>query len=181
MSTDHTSESKEDANQFREVLNNLDVVLKSELLDEVSADDIKKLRADVKQMLINMETYVEGWRLVDEKDFFGNEPSLALNRLQFIKNIKATKINFEFEILPKIRQIAEETVEKVKQNPPETVDVKRLPPPPSGESWTTQKVLDTAEKFLTQATTAGGVVSKAYKVAQAIALVAGVPLPPLPV
>ena len=177
MGEDYTIAAEKGAEKYREALNSLDLVLSSDLLPEAETVSVSELRLKVRNALVDLNTDVQSLRDIKKKNFYGTDPSFALQERQLIRSIEDAKVRFEFEILPAFRKLARETVEKAKENPPALPDQSRLPAPPQGEGWTAEKLVDASEKFINQAEKASGILAKAYAFAKAVSLLVGVPLP----
>ncbi len=176
MASDYLESSQSDAEEIAKTLQQVDVLLGNEKLNQLY-EGAAELRKNVRKMLVNIKTNLEALGNLEKEDPFKTDPTLANQRYKLIKQIETTKIDFEFDIVPALEKLTRQVVEKSKQNPPEQVDEKALPPPPPGERWTVQKVLDSASQFVEQAARAGAIFTKAYTLAKALGLVLGIPIP----
>jgi hypothetical protein len=176
VASDYLESSQNDAEEIAKTLQQVDMLLGSEKLNQLY-EGAAELRKNVRKMLVNIRTALEALGNLEKEDPFKTDPSLANQRYKLIKNIETAKIDFDFEIVPTLEKLTRQVVENSKQNPPEQVDEQTLPPPPPGERWTVQKVLDTASQFVEQAARAGAIFTKAYTLAKALGLVLGVPIP----
>ena len=176
MTETYMQASRSEAEEIAATLKQLDVLLASDKLGTIYAADATELRRSVRKMLATVNTDVEALANIERNDIFKHDPTLAQHRYQLIKDIETTKIDFEFDIVPALERLTKEVVEQAKQNPA-SVDESTLPPTPSGERWTVEKVLSKAEQFSDQATKAVRFVPKAYTFAKALGLVLGIPVP----
>jgi hypothetical protein len=177
MSNNYLETSQRDAEEMSKTLQHVDNLLASDKLDQLYEGDAAELRRKVKTMLMSVNTRLHELSDLEEKDVFKTNPVFATQRHQLIEGIESAKIDFEFDIVPALEKLTKKVVQNSKENPPEQVDEKALPPPPPGERWTVQKVLDTAAQFVEQAARAGTIVTKAYTLAKALGLVLGIPVP----
>ncbi|GAB4451401.1 MAG: hypothetical protein OHK0041_14180 [Anaerolineales bacterium] len=177
MASDYVESSLGDAEEIAKTLQQVDALLGSDKLNQLYQGDAAELRKNVRKMLVNIKTDLEALSNLEKDDPFKTDPTLANQRYKLIKNIETAKIDFEFEIVPALEKLTRQVVETSKQNPPEQVNEETLPPPPPGEKWTVQKVLDTASQFVEQAARAGAIFTKAYTLAKALGLVLGIPIP----
>lgn len=177
VASDYLESSQRDAEEITKTLQQVDTLLASEKLHQLYQGDAAELRKNVRKMLVNVKTDLEALGNLEKDDPFKTDPTLANQRYKLIKNIETAKIDFEFEIIPALEKLTKQIVETSKQNPPAQVDEKALPPPPAGEKWTVQKVLDTASQFVEQAARAGAIFTKAYTLAKALGLILGIPVP----
>src|SRR5262245_54384196 len=177
MSEEYTESISGDAYMFSDLLKHLDSILASDKLQESQEELAPELRRDVKKMLVNVNTDVANLKEIESSDVFKTDPTLANRRYILIKSIESAKVDFEFDILPKFEKLTKAVVQTAKQNPLASVDESKLPPPPPGEQWTVDKVLDTTDKLIDQAKQAGGMLAKAYSLAKAVGLLIGIPLP----
>lgn len=177
VASEYVESSQGDAEEIAKTLQQVDTLLASEKLHQLYQGDAAELRKNVRKMLVSIRTDLEALDNLEKEDPFKTDPTLANQRYKLIKNIESAKVDFEFEIVPALEKLTRQVVETSKQNPPAQVDEQALPPPPAGEKWTVQKVLDTASQFVEQAARAGAIFTKAYTLAKALGLVLGIPIP----
>lgn len=174
---DYLESTAQEAQEIADTLKQLDTLLASEKLAVLSADDVNNLRRDVRKMLISMSADVESLASLERETVIKTDPSFVSLRHQLIKSVETAKVDFEFNIVPVLQKLTSQAVQQVKENPPETVDESTLPPPPPDEKWTVDKVIDTAEGFVDQASKATGVITKAYTLVKALGMIVGIPIP----
>jgi hypothetical protein len=177
MAEEYTEVSRRNAEQIAATLKQLDMILASDKIATPPTGDITELRGRVRKLLVDINSDLEALANIDRQDVFKTNPVFATQRYQLIRNAETSKIAFEFEILPSLQTLTKRVVEEVKQKAPERADVAALPPHPPGEQWTVQRVVDTAQTFVTQATKAAEVAGKGYALVKALGLLSGVPVP----
>jgi hypothetical protein len=177
MPAKYSDDSQKEVEQIANALKQLDTILASDKISTMYEGDLTQLRASVKELLISIDTNISVLKDLEQRDIFGTNPSLAGDRYALIRRIEENKKDFEFDIVPEIGKLTKQAVQYAKRNPPTSVDESKLPPVPSGEKWTAQKVIDTAEEYLNQAIKAAKIVTKAYAFAKALGILAGIPLP----
>ncbi len=173
MASDYLNSSQAEAKDIAKTLRQVDLLLASNKLRDVYQSDATELRRKVKTMLADINTSLNDLSDLEAKHIFKTNPVFATQRHQLIERIETAKIDFEFDIVPALESLTRQVVENSKQNP--SMLVKN-----PNESWTAQKILDQAGQFVDQAARAGTILIKAYGLAQALGLVLGIPLPPIP-
>lgn len=177
MPTDYKEASRKEAEQIAKTLKQLDTLLETDRLDTVYATDASELRAKVSELLRSFNTSLQNLAEVDRADVFKTDPTLAGRRYVLIGDLEAAKIVFDSEVLPALARLTSRIVEQAKADPPATLDVSALPPAPSGERWTVQRVVDAAERLIEQGTKAVGAATKGYALVKALGLLVGIPIP----
>jgi hypothetical protein len=177
VTSNYQETSEHEAEEIAKTLRQVDTLLASEKLSDVYESDVQKLRGNVRKMLLNISTHIQTLSALEDDVIFKTDPSFANQRHRLINLIETAKIDFEFDIVPALEKLTKQVIANSKQEPPTQVDESKLPPPPAGESWTVQKVLDTAGQFVDQAAHAGTILTKAYTLAKALGLVLGIPVP----
>ena len=177
MSEGFTESSRKEAEQIMATLIQLDKLLASNRLSTVYASEATDLRATVSDLLVRFRTNLENLAEVDRADVFKTDPTLANRRFVLIGNIEAAKTVYETQVLPDLDRMTARVIEQAKAGAPASLDVSGLPPAPSGERWTVQKVVDTAERLLNQGTKAVQVAAKGYAMVKALGLLVGIAIP----
>ncbi|MDR7484382.1 MAG: hypothetical protein QN187_03550 [Armatimonadota bacterium] len=177
MPGDYQEASRKEAEQIRRTLAQLDKLLESDTLHTVYATDASDLRTRVVDVLKRFQTNLTHLGEVDRADIFKTNPIHAETRYRLIENIVAAQIEFETEVVPALNRLTSQVVAHARAHPPASLDVSRLPPPPSGEPWTVQRVVDAAERLVEQGTKAVQVATKAYALVKALGLLIGIPVP----
>lgn len=177
MPEDYKEASRKEAEQIAKTLTQLGKLLESDRLITVYASDASELRAKVSDLLARFRTNLEYLAEVDRADIFKTDPALAPRRYVLIGNIEAAKIAFESEVVPALDRLTSQVVEQARAHPPASLDVSALPPAPSGERWTVQRVVEAAEHLVEQGTKAVQVATKAYVLVKALGLLVGIPVP----
>ncbi len=177
MASGYLEHSQQEAQEIAHALQQIDTLLGSEKLGQVYQGDILEIRRKVRTLLGNIRTDLAALAEVEASDLFKSDPTQANRRYLLIKNIESAKIEFEFDVLPALEKITRQAVENSKINPPQQIDESALPPLPTGEKWSVQKVLDVAEQLVEQAGRAGAIVAKAYPLVKALGLIVGIPIP----
>ncbi|MDR7521521.1 MAG: hypothetical protein QN168_03555 [Armatimonadota bacterium] len=177
MPQDYQQASRKEADQILKTLVQLDTLLASDRLNRVYASDVSDLRARVADVLERFRTNLENLAEVDRADVFKTDPTLATRRYVLIGNIEASKVVFETEIVPALDRLTSQVVEQARTHPPATLDTSALPPPPSGDRWTVQRVVETAEHLVEQGAKAVQVATRAYALVKALGLLIGIPVP----
>lgn len=177
MSDDYLDNTQREAEEIAKTLRQVYELLGNDKLNAVYKGDATELRSKMRDLLGNINTNINELAKLDSADVFDDDPTLARRKHILIEGIETAKIDFEFEIVPALEKLTKQVIENSKQDPPAKVDDSTLPPSPSGEKWTIQKVLDTAGNFVDQAARAGSIITKAYTLAKALGLIMGIPIP----
>jgi hypothetical protein len=177
MPTDYKEASRKEAEQIARTLKQLDTLLDSGRLDTVYATDAGDLRAKVSELLKSFKTNLQNLSEVDRADVFRTDPTLAGRRYLLIGELESAKIVFDSDVLPALTRLTSRIVEQAKAAPPAELDVSALPPPPSGERWTVQRVVDAAERLMEQGAKAVEAATKGYALVKALGLLVGIPIP----
>jgi len=130
MAEGYIESSKEkDATQLADTLKQIDSLLQSNNIPETYQKEVLDLRKDVRKLLVDINTSLEMLSNIEKEDILKTDPTFATQKFKIIRTIEDTKVNFEFDVLPKMKKITEELIVETKENPPESLDYEALPPP----------------------------------------------------
>ena len=173
MAVEYSSASREDAQQIADALTQLDALLARVGTDGPVAVDVAALRARVRQALVAIRTGIETLARIDADDVFKTNPVFATQRYQLITSIEQTKLDFEFEVVPQLQQLAHQRVAGARLHPPVTLSAEALPPATTDGGWTPDRLLSSAEHCVDQSMRALDLVSKTAGLIRAFVLLAG--------
>jgi hypothetical protein len=173
MAVEYSAASREEAQQIADALTQLDATLASGADDRPAATEVATLRAGVRGALVTIRSSIEALARIDADDIFKTNPVFATQRYQLITSIEQTKIDFEFEVLPQLQQLAHRRVAEARLHPSVTLNTEALPPAGLGGGWTPDRLLSSAEHCIDQSTRALDLVSKTAGLIRAFVLLAG--------
>jgi hypothetical protein len=139
--------------------------------------EAEELRVKIDGMLKTINTNIQELADIEEKDFYGTDPTFAGRRRRLITDTEGIKTDFEIYVFPELEKLTKQLIEETKANPAAQVNEGVLELNPAGERWTVQKVLDSAGQFVDQAARAGEIAAKGYALAKALGLVFGIVIP----
>jgi hypothetical protein len=141
---------------------------------------VTALQKQVAKILTLLNTNQKLLAGINATDKFGTDPSLALQRARLTEEIEGAMVDYRFDVLPALSRLTTDVLDKAKATGSDDEIVASLNAT-SSEHWTFAKVVDIAQGLIASASTAVGVVAKGYPLVRALALFAGVHLPPLPI
>jgi hypothetical protein len=180
MASDYLEDYRRDAKEIVKTHGQVKEVIKLLESDKVSSsyeDKAEELLNKVEKALVKINSAIQSLVSLEEDSIIKTDATFVNLRTQLIGGVERAKGEFAREIVPELEKLTKQIIESSKQNLPEQVNESVLPPPPSGEHWTVQKVLDTASQLVDQATKAGTIIMKAYPLAKALGLLLGLPIP----
>ena len=178
MSDVNTDTPQTDAGRIAATLRALSDVLGNSTLG-AKTGDVTALQRRVTEVLTVLNTNDHLIAGINAADTFGTDPSLALQRARLTREIEAAKIDYQFEILPKLVRLTTDVLEQAKETGPDDQIVAALNET-THEHWTFARVVDSAQRLIGSASTAVGLAANGYPLVRALALLAGIHLPPLP-
>jgi hypothetical protein len=168
---DYAESSRAEAQQLAEAIAELDSVLARS-----PGAAAVHLRQRATAALVELRASLEDLNNVEKADIFGVDPSLATRRHVLLRLVEQSKVTFEQDILPALRELARSSLQQSRQNPPGGVNTSELPDSASEglpqEGWSVDSVLDSAEKFIGESDRVVGLVPKLVSIVHALGLLA---------
>jgi hypothetical protein len=168
---DYAESSRAEAQQLAEAIAELDGVLARS-----PGAEAEGMRKRATAALVELRASLEDLNNVEKADIFGVDPSLATRRHVLLRLVEQSKVTFEQDILPALRDLARSSLQQSRQNPPDHVDTSELPDsageeaPPEG--WSVDRVLDSAERFIGDGDRVVGLVPKVLSIVHALGMLA---------
>jgi hypothetical protein len=155
---DYAESSRAEAQQLAEAIAQLDNVLARS-----PGADAASLRQRAAATLVELRAGLEDLDNLEAADIFGVDPSLATRRHVLLRIVEKSKVTFELDILPVLREMARSDLEQSRQHPP------ALAP---HEGWSVDGVLDSAERLIAESDRVTGLVTKVLSIVHALGLLA---------
>jgi hypothetical protein len=162
---DYAAETRQEAQQMAQALAELDALLANPDHTGLAPEAIQDLRLRVRQALGRMRTDLAALDRVDQDDPFKTNPVFATQRYQLMERLEDTRITFEFDLLPGLRELTRQTIGQA--------SAAQAGEPGPG-------FVQAADKLLEQSNRAVTLVSKVLPIVQALTLLfTGQPVTPV--
>jgi hypothetical protein len=166
MGDSYIEEERTGSQKIAESLKQLHNLLESEKLARIYHGDIAELRRNVRRLLIGFNADLESLKRVESDDVFKTNPIFATQRHQLIRNIEIAKVDFEFDVLPKIETLTKDALQEAKRNP-SSLDATSL-----GNI----SAIDRAERSVEMTAKIVVMATKASTLVKALELLSGIPI-----